>query len=235
MVHARTAGLRIKALRSKRELSQNELAVQFSTYMGKVQPLTAMTISSWETGRKLPPAETLIQLADFFKVSVDYILGRASERDIDPKQGSINHLEQDIIVPISMLEVYDGEPVYVVSEAGVIESQWGIVDIARKVIVLRDRAITISGDLKYYIARRQSDISLRHYLRYTLAMEDILAGVYDRVYVKSLAPDEKLRGTIEGWYHVDTEHEALLSKSGRVLSLEGLSIYYNAYAVKSCS
>ena len=232
MVHARTAGLRIKALRSRKELSQNELAVQFSTYMGKVQPLTAMTISSWETGRKLPPAETLIQLADFFGVSVDYILGRTSE---DPKQGSINHLEQDIIVPISMLDMYDGEPVYVVSEAGAIENQWGLVDIARKVIVLRDRAITISGALKYYISRRQSDISLRHNLRYTLAMEDILAGAYDRVYVKSLAPDEKLRGSIEGWYHVDTEHEALLSKSGRVLSLEGLSIYFNAYSVKSCS
>ena len=235
MEHSRTAGLRIKALRSRKELSQNELAVQFSAYIGKVQPLTAMTISSWETGRKLPPAETLIQLADFFQVSVDYILGRTSERDIDPKQGSSKHLEQDIIIPISMLDMYDGEPVYVVSEAGAIENQWGLVDIARKVIVLSNRAITITGNLKYYISRRQSDISIRHNLRYTLALEDILAGVYDRVYVKSLAPDEKLRGAIEGWYRVDTEHEALLSKSGRVLSLDGLSIYYNAYAVKSCS
>ena len=39
------------------------------------------TISNYETGKSNPDSYALIKLADFFEVSVDYLLGR-TERDL---------------------------------------------------------------------------------------------------------------------------------------------------------
>lgn len=38
-------------------------------------------LSKYETGERVPPTETLIILADFYHVSIDYLLGRTD----DPK------------------------------------------------------------------------------------------------------------------------------------------------------
>ena len=41
------------------------------------------TISSYETGKNLPPPDKLIALADYFGVTTDYLLGR-SRYNINP-------------------------------------------------------------------------------------------------------------------------------------------------------
>jgi Helix-turn-helix. len=38
------------------------------------------TISRYETGTRDPKLDTLIEFADFFKVSTDYLLGRTDNR-----------------------------------------------------------------------------------------------------------------------------------------------------------
>lgn len=64
---------RLKELRTQRHLTQ--VALQMQT--GIEQAL----ISKYESGERVPPTETLILLADFFHVSIDYILYRTD----DPK------------------------------------------------------------------------------------------------------------------------------------------------------
>ena len=59
---------RIKELREIMGLPQKALAAE----LGISQP----TISDWESGRKVPSAKSTSKLADFFKVSTDYLLGR---------------------------------------------------------------------------------------------------------------------------------------------------------------
>ena len=61
-------GERLKALRLKRELTQSEL--------GELVGLDQRFIANVEAGRKLVSLETLILLADFFKCSLDYLVGR---------------------------------------------------------------------------------------------------------------------------------------------------------------
>ena len=61
-------GKRLKAARKTKGMTQTDL--------GKVVNVTKGTVSSWETGVRCPSVETLIQLADLFSCSIDYLVGR---------------------------------------------------------------------------------------------------------------------------------------------------------------
>ena len=59
---------RIKYLRQTRELNQVQLAEKLGT--------TKQSISNWENDNIVPSVDMLEKIADFFKVSTDYLLGR---------------------------------------------------------------------------------------------------------------------------------------------------------------
>lgn len=59
---------RIKELRKAKGIS----TVQLGKYLG----LTNATITNYENGRRNPTPATLIKLADYFNVTVDYLIGR---------------------------------------------------------------------------------------------------------------------------------------------------------------
>lgn len=65
---------RLKELRKVRKISQIKL--QMDT--GIEQAL----ISKYETGARIPTTETLIILADYFDVSIDYLLSRTNNPKI---------------------------------------------------------------------------------------------------------------------------------------------------------
>ncbi len=65
----------LKHLRKSKGYTQ--IAVQMKT--GIEQAL----ISKFENGERIPPTETLIQLADFYGVSIDYILCRTNNPEIN--------------------------------------------------------------------------------------------------------------------------------------------------------
>lgn len=67
--------LRLKELRKKSKVSQIKL--QMDT--GIEQAL----ISKYETGKRVPPTETLIVLAEYFNVSIDYLVGRTDNPEIN--------------------------------------------------------------------------------------------------------------------------------------------------------
>ena len=60
--------LRLKELREKRRLAQITLAMELN--------LNQNSISRYETGEREADYATLIAIADYFGVSVDYLLGR---------------------------------------------------------------------------------------------------------------------------------------------------------------
>lgn len=60
---------RLKSLREYRNLKQSELAKEFN--------VSQSTIAMWETGKRDPDSETIQKMADYFDVSVDYLLGRS--------------------------------------------------------------------------------------------------------------------------------------------------------------
>jgi len=64
----------LRLLRKKHGYTQ--IALQMKT--GIEQAL----LSKFENGERTPPTETLIRLADFYNVSIDYILCRTDNPDI---------------------------------------------------------------------------------------------------------------------------------------------------------
>lgn len=60
----------IKILRLKHGLSCNEL--------GDVIGVRGGTVTAWENGYRNPELGSLVRLADFFEVSLDYLLGRST-------------------------------------------------------------------------------------------------------------------------------------------------------------
>lgn len=66
-------GERLKKLREEKSLTQIEL--------GKVFNISHSTINRYENGLRQPDNETLISMAGFFNVSVDYLLGITNNRN----------------------------------------------------------------------------------------------------------------------------------------------------------
>jgi transcriptional regulator with XRE-family HTH domain len=70
---------RISALRKSHHLTQDDM----STTLG----ISRAALSHYEKGRREPDYDTLIKIADFFKVSLDYIMGRTDDPliSLDPE------------------------------------------------------------------------------------------------------------------------------------------------------
>lgn len=82
--------IKIKKLRKALNLSQVDLAKKLS--------VTKQTISNWENDNIQPSIDMLEKLADFFKVTTDYMLGRDSVNRI-----SVDGLSDEQIAHISQL------------------------------------------------------------------------------------------------------------------------------------
>lgn len=82
-------GERLAALRKEKGLSQAELA--------KLLNMGQSTIAMYERNRRTPDPTTLKRLADFFNVSVDYLLGRTDRRE-RLKEESRQQGEQPVLV-----------------------------------------------------------------------------------------------------------------------------------------
>ncbi|MCT4544594.1 MAG: helix-turn-helix domain-containing protein [Vallitalea sp.] len=68
-------GERLKKLREERGIYQRDLA----TYIG----VTPTTISYYESNTKKPKMDKLNKIADFFGVTIDYLLGEETANEID--------------------------------------------------------------------------------------------------------------------------------------------------------
>lgn len=60
--------MRLKLLRIKRNLTQQRLAIDLG--------INQNTLSRYETGQRQADYDTLIKIADYFDVSIDYLLER---------------------------------------------------------------------------------------------------------------------------------------------------------------
>lgn len=66
------SNLRLKELRLQHRYTQKELAIKLN--------IAQNTLCNWENGNRTVDEPTLQKLADFFDVSVDYLLGRTDEK-----------------------------------------------------------------------------------------------------------------------------------------------------------
>ncbi len=86
---------RIKELR--------ELAGMTQTQLAKKMGVTRSSVNTWEMGIAIPSTTKLIELALFFHVTTDYLLGLEDSKRVDI--GHLNDDERGIIY--SLMEYFD--------------------------------------------------------------------------------------------------------------------------------
>ena len=66
--------MRLKELRKRKKISQLKLAIDLNTNQN--------TISRYETGEREPSISDLIKIADYFNVTLDYLVGRSDVNNL---------------------------------------------------------------------------------------------------------------------------------------------------------
>lgn len=87
-------GDRLKVLREEKKLTQAEI--------GKAVGISGRVIGYYESNDRLPKDEfTLVKLADFFGVSLDWLLGRTEVRSL------VNENPNNLFIDVSSLQEDD--------------------------------------------------------------------------------------------------------------------------------
>lgn len=66
---------RLKTLRVQNGLTQSQL--------GDAIGVTKVSVSGYESGKRVPDLNTLVRIADIFEVTVDFLLGREEKVNLD--------------------------------------------------------------------------------------------------------------------------------------------------------
>lgn len=89
----------LRTLREKKNLTQQQVA--------DIMSISRQAYSKWEIGEREPDYAMLVKLADFYTVTIDYLLGRpsaaisfASEDKVDPVDKVRVAMEQALNRPI---------------------------------------------------------------------------------------------------------------------------------------
>lgn len=82
-----TLGSRIQELREEKNISRKSLA--------QVLEISYSAMSKYETNERFPEKEMLVQLADYFNVSIDYLIGRSDIRVEKDMKIALNALSTD--------------------------------------------------------------------------------------------------------------------------------------------
>lgn len=97
-------GNTLKKLRNDRNISALKLSEDLNIHRG--------SLSNWETGKRKPDSEMLLKIANYFNVSVDYLLGNQNEKaddtDLFNLKGDVKFLKklnEDEMVKIPVLGV----------------------------------------------------------------------------------------------------------------------------------
>ena len=196
--------LRLKEIRLQKGLKASEVAEKLS--------ITNNSLSEWELGKRIPPCEKIIQLADFYGVSVDYLLGRDVEGEV--QVGSLKTISK------STLSIHHGRPVWIDGIG------WALVNASEGVLVYPDGS-------KHSPSEVQNAYS--HPPQYgqsvlpdtdPIELDDLTK--YDSVWVEPISVYGAERTSLRGWY--DVKDEFVENKRGSRFFFDSYGATWFAFA-----
>ena len=141
------------------------------------------TLGAWEAERKTPSIESLEAMADLYKVSTDYLLGR----------GDLN-TATSLPLPQELLKIYHGRSVWS-SDYG-----WVLVDSVKNVLVRLDGS-TVPFDNAGSVYATQPPF-YEATLPDTKPLSKQELSNYKEVWLEPISHDAELREQLRGWYRI---------------------------------
>lgn len=81
-------GTRVKDLREKEGLSMEQLATDLG--------VTKSRVNMWENNGTIPRGDVLVQLANYFNVSTDFLLGNDDNSEISKSNSQLSSLQRNL-------------------------------------------------------------------------------------------------------------------------------------------
>lgn len=91
--------LKLKELRMEKGLYQKDVA--------EILHKTITCICDWERGRTEPNLQDLTQLADYFQVSTDYLLGRTNDIGLVEVHSELSQDQQELLTLYNKMSFQD--------------------------------------------------------------------------------------------------------------------------------
>lgn len=88
--------LRFKKLRKETGLTQEQFLKQYNNIYNR--SFTAPAISQYENGKRIPEIDALIDFADFFGVSLDYLVGNSDVPIQKEKPTDYGELKENVVI-----------------------------------------------------------------------------------------------------------------------------------------
>lgn len=79
---------RVKDLREKEGLSMDQLAIKLGVSKSRV--------NMWENNGTIPRGDVLVQLANYFNVSTDFLLGNDDDSEISKSNSKLSSLQRNL-------------------------------------------------------------------------------------------------------------------------------------------
>ena len=154
--------------------------------LGKRIGVSQAAVTQWETGKKFPSSETLCKLADFYGVSVDYLLGREATIPGYP-------VIDEAISP-DTLPCLHGKPVWDESRG------WGIVNAALDYVIFMDGSKIVLAEAMNLRAMAPAFAMGYSPATRPISHEDLIK--LKSIWVRPITPDSFLQDELTGWYEV---------------------------------
>lgn len=151
---------RLKELRAKKQLSQNDLA--------RILEVAQQTVASWEKSNSSPNYDILCKIADYFCVTTDYLLGRIDYNNtFDSKlEDYHNCLENIGQYGFYVIEENDGS-ITIMLDTGD-KYAYGLCNYKDKQTFISDveKSIQIVKDRSYMLYKTEFDVAFRSRNKY---------------------------------------------------------------------
>ena len=167
---------RFKEIRIRKKLKLIEAAQK----LGVSQP----TLSSWESGRKSPSLDMLLQMSELYEVTTDYLLGKEVSENIKPEEK----------ISVALLATLHEKPVWV-QECG-----WALVNAVDKSVLFADGESLAFSDIGNAV------LIPSHYTigdtPHSLPLPISTLPSLECFWVEPISKDSELRQSLRGRYKI---------------------------------
>jgi len=154
------------------------------TDMAEKLGISQPTLSAWEAERKAAPVEAIIKMADFYGVTVDYLLGRDDVMVPSPQKP----------IDRTVLMIYDGKPVWSAKYG------WLLVNAKdRQLLSSEGRTISFEDSDELFVA---PPIYAEPQYPLGKPLSRLEINQHIEVWVEPISPDSDLRNDRRGVYRV---------------------------------